>query len=1083
MQNGAGPDVVPMAVRVWTVRTPPPAKAETAQDANADPVDEPPAWFRKRRYPAEVLVFDTETLNGAGQQLMVGVWRLYRTDPDAPAGQVTCIEEGFFYPDDLPDRDPTGWAALRVYVDSQHADVAPGFGPELQLHPVSWWLDQRLYLYGWRHSNRCDIVGFNLPFDLGALARYWAPARGKHRGGWSLGLWGYFDTDGRWKDARYRRRLLIRAIDPRRSLFAWGSNSDADAPDLQRKRRFIDLRTLAFALTDRSYTLEAACTAFGDPFEKQDVTYGVIDEAMLHYAREDVRHTAILYRNCLTELARHKGVDLAPHALYSPAGIGAAYLRAMNVTPPLEKFTDLDPQLLGWSMSAFFGGRAEARIVRTPVPVVVADFTSMYPAQNALLDTWPLLTAASLTVDDVTDSVRRLVAAPDLLDRLFDPQMWREHIGVTLVQLDHPDGVLLPVRAGYEPGARDYGIGVNPLTYDGTLWYALPDVLAAALLGTAAIPISRALRLRPGRRQRGLKPVHLRGHREVDPRQRANPFVAMIEERHRVKHATDLPAEERNRLDLFLKITANATAYGSLARFDRRDEGDPVSVTVYGPRDEGFPDRTRYPEDPGPYCFPPVAASITAGARLMLALIERVLSDTGGSYAFMDTDSIAIVATEGGGQIPCDTADGDTVTAISHEQVRNLLRRFEPLNPYGPDVVNDDPALGRSPWKVEHDSLRRPVWCYAIATKRYALYRPSTTGPQLVDVGDGHEESAAAAEAGDSAAPDRFADWSEHGLGVYLDPTDERERDNNGRRLWVRDAWSWILNSALGEKQPLPIWHDRYAITQFSISGPQQASWFRLDDIAGSRGGKPRPFGFGILAQASTGLADATPAAPYDKEAAHWPKLSWYDRLTGNPIRTISDADLSDDPDLLASTITDGQVPVRSIGHAVTRYLWRPEHKSLTVAGAWAEEDTQGQLIRRPITSVWPLTTLIGKEGNRLLERATGETTDPEQYRNSYGDQDSRRWFDLVLPVVTELRDLLGTEELSHDLGVSGRTIRNWINSNELPHAGATQNRQRVERYATDWARRQLERRGLRPPSDAYAALHAVLVVLRINGA
>ncbi len=106
MQDGAGPDVVPVAVRVWTVRTPPSAEADTSRDANADPVDEPPAWTRKRRYPAEVLVFDTETLDGAGQQLMVGVWRLYRTDPDAPAGQVTCIEEGFFYPMTCPSETP-----------------------------------------------------------------------------------------------------------------------------------------------------------------------------------------------------------------------------------------------------------------------------------------------------------------------------------------------------------------------------------------------------------------------------------------------------------------------------------------------------------------------------------------------------------------------------------------------------------------------------------------------------------------------------------------------------------------------------------------------------------------------------------------------------------------------------------------------------------------------------------------------------------------------------------------------------------------------------------------------------------------
>jgi len=64
--------------------------------------------------------------------------------------------------------------------------------------------------------------------------------------------------------------------------------------------------------------------------------------------------------------------------------------------------------------------------------------------------------------------------------------------------------------------------------------------------------------------------VLLRGHRPVDPGGEADPFVAVIEERPRVRHDPALPAEERDRLDLFLKITANATAYGLLARFDRR---------------------------------------------------------------------------------------------------------------------------------------------------------------------------------------------------------------------------------------------------------------------------------------------------------------------------------------------------------------------------------------------------------------------------------------------------------------------------------------------------------------------------------
>ncbi len=253
----------------------------------------------------------------------------------------------------------------------------------------------------------------------------------------------------------------------------------------------------------------------------------------------------------------------------------------------------------------------------------------------------------------------------------------------------------------------------------------------------------------------------------------------MIEERHRVKRS-DLPAQERARLDLFLKITANATAYGSLARFDRRDEPKPVPVLVYGPGDEALTDKTHYPEDPGPYCFPPVAAAITAGARLMLALIERAVRDAGGVHAFMDTDSIAIVASETGGHVACTTATGDTVRALPRADVVEILRRFEPLNPYGPDVINDDPRLGRSPWKVEHGSLSEPVWCYAIATKRYALYTPTNSGPQLLQPTDEPEEAGADRDAGDTETRADFVDWSEHGLGMYLDPTPQRSRDQQG---------------------------------------------------------------------------------------------------------------------------------------------------------------------------------------------------------------------------------------------------------------------------------------------------------------
>ncbi|MDQ3435313.1 MAG: hypothetical protein M3481_11645, partial [Actinomycetota bacterium] len=296
------------------------------------------------------MIFDTETRDETGQRLMVGVWRRFSDDPDTGLSGRTCVEEGFFYPDDLPATDPEGWRTLQDFVATHPSDVAPGFPPSLMCAPVSWWLEERLYRYGSEHRDRCAIVGFNLPFDLGALANHWGPARGAYNGGWSLGFWGH-DGDGEWDDRdTFRPRIRARSIDPRRTLFAWGARKDLDPPWRARERRFVDLRTLVFALTDRSHSLESACNAFGDPFTKVEVQYGRITEEMLGYARDDVAHTATLYRNCLTELAQHKGVDLQPYALYSPAGVGAQYLRAMGVTPPLEQFADLDPRCLGWAM-------------------------------------------------------------------------------------------------------------------------------------------------------------------------------------------------------------------------------------------------------------------------------------------------------------------------------------------------------------------------------------------------------------------------------------------------------------------------------------------------------------------------------------------------------------------------------------------------------------------------------------------------------------------------------------------------------------------------------------------------------------
>jgi hypothetical protein len=270
----------------------------------------------------------------------------------------------------------------------------------------------------------------------------------------------------------------------------------------------------------------------------------------------------------------------------------------------------------------------------------------------------------------------------------------------------------------------------------------------------------------------------------------------MVEERRRLEHAEEADTPEAKRQRDSLKVTGNSAAYGSLARFDRRELSEPVDVTVFGP-DAQFSWRTETPEDPGPFCEPPVAASITAGARLLLAVLERLVLDAGGAYAATDTDSMMIVSMPKGGPVPCRTRGGDHVDALSFETGASFVERFNMLNPFDPELVD---AL----WKVEHESLRDPLWVYAISAKRYCLFRYDESGePVLVD-------------------------WSEHGLGLYLDPTNPKkpQRDDLGRRLWVKEAWEWILRGALGYEVVMPPWAARFALTRFTVSGPHLASWF-----------------------------------------------------------------------------------------------------------------------------------------------------------------------------------------------------------------------------------------------------------------
>jgi hypothetical protein len=196
------------------------------------------------------------------------------------------------------------------------------------------------------------VVGFNLPFDLSRLAVRVSAGRGRNAGGFSFTLFERPEpASGELIEAKFRPRVVIQSQDAKRAFIRFTRTAKADPDDtipegstdglpLKSYRfegRFLDLKTLAFALTDRAHSLRSACEAFGAEIGKGETDqHGVITPDYLDYARRDVKATQSLLVKLRQEFDRHP-VDLLPDRAYSPAALAKAYLRAMGITSLLER--------------------------------------------------------------------------------------------------------------------------------------------------------------------------------------------------------------------------------------------------------------------------------------------------------------------------------------------------------------------------------------------------------------------------------------------------------------------------------------------------------------------------------------------------------------------------------------------------------------------------------------------------------------------------------------------------------------------------------------------------------------------------
>jgi hypothetical protein len=980
---------------------------------------------RKWRLPQAMFVFDTETSTDHTQRLKFGSFRFVL------GGR--CLKEALFYADDLSTRERR---VLAQYV------VDEDLSQLLLLKRA----DLLKELYRDAYKGRCLLIGFNLPFDLSRLACDSGYAKKRFAGGFSLGLWSYTDKNGTQRLDPNRPAIAIKHIDSKRALKGFTDRKDQDEEDRIPegsitgrpeddyifRGHLLDLRTLAFSLTDRGHSLETACEAFDVEHGKEAApNHGTVTPEYIEYNRSDVLATSELAIKLLEEYGKHP-INLQPTKAYSPASIGKAYLRAMRIVPILERQPGFPKHYLGHSQSAFYGGRTSAHIRKVPVPVVYTDFLSMYPTVNSLMELWKLVTAKKIQVvehcqSDVQTILGDLKENPDVL---FDRDTWKFLTAFVKIR---PDGDVLPSRGRYSATSNDYQVAVNYLYSDcddpkQTLWFALPDVMASVVLNGKIPEIVDAFRIEPSGKLDRMKSTKLRGAIEIDPAQE-DFFKVVIEQRKGLPSRTDLSESEKDRLDKALKVLANATSYGIYAEMHRLESDRKVKVTCYGIDAEPFKPWVTHPDEPGAYCFPPLASLITGAARLMLALLEYKVEKLGGTYAMEDTDSMAIVATEDGGMIACPggpyrTSDGgEAIKALTWKQVEQIVQQFANLNPYERD------AIPGSILKIEDDNFdpitanQRQLYCLAISAKRYALFIVDHDGkPALLRASCPHcgrknkPTHSSCAKCEKSIQINNKDDrWSEHGLGHLLNPADPENED----REWIAEVWLSMIKRSLGTPAQPVHFQNLPAAGRITVSSP--ALMRPLENLNAGKQycDRVKPFNFLLschVKQFGHPIgSDPTRfhlIGPYNSDSRKWLNIEWIDQYSGKPYRITT-----------AGYHGNRQTArVKTYGEVLREYEYHPESKCADKDGNRCNKQTTGLLQRRHIKI--DLIKYIGKESNSLEDVDSGLIHSADNVYTEYIDLKRDEWSTKIVPVLqrTALSKLIKLTGKSRRMLIDART-------------------------------------------------------------
>ncbi len=918
-------------------------------------------------YPPRTLIFDTETTVDENKFLTFGAYRIC----ELIDGKYLCAEEGLFFPETLSSKQR---AILEDYVDENFSQVeTKSFPPrtKLALYSLAVWLEKIL----WKEIKRGSLVaGFNLKFDISRISRRNFTKSDKHD--WAFFPWIYKNSKtGQVKGNMFRPRILTKAEFI--NLSYPPKDKNGKAMENWPRGRFLDLSETVWALRNRRWSLKKACEefdtrdAYGEVRKLEGGGSGEVTSDEISYCRGDVRCTAALLNSCKVELASHP-IDLKIDKAHSSASLAKSYLKAMNIRKPQDKFK-IGGGRSEMAMNAYWGGRTETRIRKQEVPVTHTDFISNYATVNTLMRNWDVLTAKSVSFQDATTEVRRLIDVV-ALDDCFDRHLFAELGFFALVE---SDGHVFPCRGPYAPHGNS-NIGLNYFRSAKPFWVTGPDLIVAKLLSenTARIRIIKAIRMVPHGKQEGMRKTSLRGV-PVDP-YKDDLFRICAEQRAilKKKHPKDPVGE-------LFKVFANAGAYGIFVQLDEAEIPENGKIHAFLGKNKAVPVPVDKAERCGPWFFPTLAALITGGSHLFLAMLEKSVRDLGGQWAFTDTDSFCIVANEKGGLVPCPGGehklpDGrEAIKALSWAQVDGIVEKFSSLNPY------DSEAIPGSILEVKFNSNKVPLYCYSIASKRYGLYRYDATGNIVI------------------------IDAKAHRLGYLQSPV--KKKDD-----FINEAWLWMLRGEFNIPGEPPKWLKHPAMMSETITTPNVIGSVKADWAT--------PYNFLMRPKMSPWVLNADQHAlstitRFESDPERWIDLKCVDTRTGAQYEMTTD-ELGKGGDFFSHIVAD------TFEDVLRKYLKHPEHKSNAPDGNPCRKDTRGLLKRCLVEETGR--DYVSKEIDRKIQKSGTNVSSFRQTRYNKTVEEKSCATKLSIRECRELRARvrkLGYRKIEKETGVRNEVI------------------------------------------------------------